>query len=206
MIVSGTIPSSFETALRDYAGLPRDFPAGLWSVWALSAADLSRGGRAAALAGYQLAVPALELPSIPEAAAFSDAQVPETQSDTSADESSSRSQEPVVTPPMVLEQPVRPGAGVQKTTGALAEAILMAEHQIRNTTEAGSAEMIWELRAIHVPALYLQALWLHSLSGRPDLVVPYASGTDRVETFHPQPLRRMLQGAAASPRPVWPEI
>jgi hypothetical protein len=205
MIVTGTIPSSFETALREYAGLSRDFPAGLWSVWALSTADLARGSRAAVLAGYQFAVPALELSSTPEAAAFSDAQVPETQSDTSADEASSRAQETVVTPPMVLELPVRPGAGVQKMTGALAEAILMAEHQIRNTAEAESAEMIWELRALHVPALYLQALWLHSLSGRPDLVVPYTSGTNKVEAFHPQPLRRMLQGAAGTPRPVWPE-
>jgi hypothetical protein len=88
----------------------------------------------------------------------------------------------------------------------MAEAILTAEHQIRNLREATSPEMIWELRALHVPALYLEALWLFSLSGRADIVVPYASGTDKVETFLAQPLRRMLQSAAGVPRPVWPEV
>jgi hypothetical protein len=219
MIVTGTVPTTIEDAFRNHPDVPPGITAGLWSVWALPASDLSRGSHAAVLAAYQFAVPGMELATearLNPEISVADGQIPEIQSDTTSDEASpgARSDNrtdhapPVVLPPMLLELPVRSGSSIQKMTGPLAEAILTAEEQIRSLAEAEAPERVWELRALHIPALYVEALWLHSLSGHPDIVLPYASGVNSIETFREQPLRRMLQSAlrAAATRPVWPAV
>jgi hypothetical protein len=76
---------------------------------------------------------------------------------------------------VVIEKRVQPGSPVRVVIGDIARRIREAEAEIRTWPEWKETPEDYELRAIRIPRLYLEALWLHSPRGLGDYVLPYAA-------------------------------
>jgi hypothetical protein len=75
----------------------------------------------------------------------------------------------------VLEAPLDLTTGIHIVNGALAGQIRSALDAALEIADTERSNAYWELRSLRIPALYLGAIWLHSLTGRADIVVPYLS-------------------------------
>jgi hypothetical protein len=76
---------------------------------------------------------------------------------------------------VVVEKRAQPGAPVRIIRGERARKIRDAEGRARSMPELDDPEAGYELRALRVPRLYLDVLWLHSPAGTGDWVIPYAT-------------------------------
>jgi hypothetical protein len=60
----------------------------------------------------------------------------------------------------------------------------------------------FELRLLHVPGLYVMALWLHEATGTGDLLIPLAPSPVEAPAGQPVPAARLLEELAAKARPA----
>ena len=87
------------------------------------------------------------------------------------------------------------GPFVGGTAAALEAAQAIPETQDRS----------YELRLLHVPALYAMALWLHADDGGDDVLIPIQPAPPGIEANRPYPAQELLQALAERGRDI-PEM
>ncbi|MBC8167674.1 MAG: hypothetical protein H7Y20_17620 [Bryobacteraceae bacterium] len=103
-------------------------------------------------------------------------------------------------PSTALEKSARGDYGIQRADGTLAGKVQTAELAIRCLAESVESEEPFELRALRIPSRFFEALWLHSLSGKVDVIVPYMSFSDELQEFQKYSLDFLLGVVAKSRR------
>lgn len=96
----------------------------------------------------------------------------------------------------ILEAPLEIETGIHLVNGILSNKVrsaLQVTFEIAGTERRNAS---WELRSLRIPALYLEAMWLHSLSGLADIVVPYSSYDEDIREDQRYQLRTFLALAA----------
>jgi hypothetical protein len=84
--------------------------------------------------------------------------------------------------------------------GGFVAATAHAIHAARALPDVGHAA--FELRLLHVPGLYVMALWLHEASGNGDLLIPLAPSPAEAAAGQPVPAARLLEELASKAKPA----
>jgi hypothetical protein len=96
----------------------------------------------------------------------------------------------------VLEAPIAFQSGIHIVTGTMAAKVRSALEVVLEIDATEGQDASWELRSVRIPALYLEALWLHSLSRLQDIVVPYSSYDEDILEDQRYRLKTFLELAA----------